>query len=284
MFGKKSFIAAFILMPVLALADLASDWANAPMGIVITNCVYDTYGVKVQFETDLEPPYIAAVYESWEDGLGRNYPIAETTCTRKDAFVQGDFTDVTTFVEVMSQSRIGPHHRLLTKDETLYFRRSLESRPVRIRPSSADYSCADVNRAQSHVMSQLKGLELVSDHTWVGIIYGNGKRLDFEIGMRKPSEEDSSMMTDLHSPTFSINNPSSEDQGSGWRIVYNDSTGECLAMRALSARTNASQTVYLPRLFNGLSSYNGYRLTKDQNGVVICVPYTNNVTRIGSYE
>lgn len=358
MFGKKSFIAAFILMPVLALADLASDWENAPMGIVITNCVYDTYGVSVQFETDLEPPYIVGVYESWEDGLGRNFPVAETTTDSKHAFVAGDFTDVTTFVEVMKPSRYtrGMPRRLLSAYEKKMYRDDLMHREVLRTSPEQERVFADINWAPDNVMGQVKGMELITDHTWTGIIHSNDTDPEFSfkgktavdnvvtgqvfmfvqeeywhlrefprqdwvlvscktnetigaIGVTEaksgtsiygPYEKpckytsikrfwaliptgknveytDGHKLIDVEMQPFSIH--ATEEQasrGTGWRVVFNDESGETLAMRAYSARTNCSNTVYLPRLFLGLNAHDGYRLTTDQNGIVICVPDKNS--------
>ena len=344
-------------MPIAGLSDLASDWANAPMGIVITNCVYDTYGVSVQFETDLEPPYTVGVYESWEDGLGRNFPVAEVITEKKSAHVAGDFTDVTTFVEVMKPSRFNLKmpHRVLTDAEKTYYRAKLEKMPVMHRSAASDRFTADIDWAPGNVMGQLRGMELIADHVWSGINYSNDTNPSFSFKARKvvdnvttgqvlnvvreeywqlrndrkqdwvliscktnqtygaldmtdevvgsseygPYEAprkytmvkkvrtitptgvnkeyvDGKKMIDIETPSFSVEaNADDVSVGAGWRLVYNDETGETLAMRAYSSRTNCSNTVYLPRLFLGLSSYKGYRLTTDSNGVVICVPASN---------
>lgn len=356
MFGKKSFIAAILLMPALALADLASDWANAPMGIVITNCVYDTYGVSVQFETDLEPPYIVGVYEIWEDGLGRNFPVAEVVTEKKAAYVAGDFTDVTTFVEVMQPSRFNPKmpHRLLSDAERSFYRDMTENAPVLIRSSGAERVNADINWSPDNVMGQLKGMELTSDSLWTGIFYSSSDRPSFKFNGIKAVDNvltgqlltvvrqelwnlrskqewvivncktnhthgaldmtnevvrtseygpydaplkytrikkietitptgiideyvDGHKMVSVEAQAISVE-ASADDvsRGVGWRLIYDDNTGETLAQRAYSARTNCSNTVYLPRLFLGISAYNGYRLSTDANGVVICVPDGNS--------
>ena len=358
MFGKESFILAFILMPTFALADLASDWANAPMGIVITNCVYDTYGVSVSFETDLKPPYIVGVYESWEDGLGRNFPVAEVVTEKKSAYVAGDFTDVTTSAEVMHPSRLNPkmQHRVLTDSEKTYYRTKLEKMPVLLRSAASDRFSADIDWAPDNVMGQLRGMELTADHVWTGISYSHNASPTFSFKGRKAVDNvvtsqvmrvvrdtywgsfkydhtvewklhhsrtndqycavddsepasysseygpydppckfamlkhvvtqtptgqvveriDGKKIVDFEMTQFSLQaSPEEASKGAGWRLVFNDETGETLAMRAYSSRTNCSNTVYLPRLFLGLNAHDGYRLTTDSNGVVICVPASN---------
>lgn len=353
---------------LMLAASLAASFETAPLGIAITNCTFDTYGVAVRFETDLPPPYLVGVYECWEDGLARNFPIAEVRTFSKSAFVPGDFTDVTSFVEVMHPSRINPHmpHRVLTAAEAKHYRETLD----RHVGTGIEYTRADINYVPNNIMGQLKGMELIGDHTWQGFVWSSTSRVEFAFRARRAVEKrpayavtnqvldvvsdyygfyylpfkggrwqlfrttsdrekcpidrtETTVVTNItdnpkyHAPyvpaycktqmvvttstpsgrlhvaeyapewetanadsqPFSVDFSAEEmRRGLGYRIVHDDATGETIAQRAYSARTNCSNTVYLPRLFRGLSVYQGYRLTMDANGVVICVPADNKET------
>ena len=65
--------------------------------------------------------------------------------------------------------------------------------------------------------------------------------------------------------------------GTGYRILAFEDTGAVLAQRAYSARTNASDEVYIPRGFRSLSSHGGYRYTADWEGRLYFQADTNSV-------
>lgn len=365
MFGKLATLA--LLAPAICHADITSDWSAAPMGIIITNVVYDTFGVHVLFETDLEPPYQVGVYRSFEVGLGRLYPLAEMTVDRKAAFVKGDFTDQTTFVEVSvpSLEHKDSGRRLLKDDEVSDALRSLQSRPVEHSSPPRDFWRADINRFPDNVMGTSPTMELVSDYTWSGFVMDNdavhpirirgtrkvpnmvdvqnAKRITYEywqmkdlpgwpwqlVNVRTNDTTCSSETTETRTSSALYgpldNHPQARyirhdtelvplgtyraiqcgwkdddvDMGSlrlpvdsnakisgpglGWRLVIDEKTGETLVSRAYSSRPYQSQVVFLPRAFRGLSAHDGFKLSIDVNGIVICIP-DNNETIIKSWQ
>lgn len=354
-----------------------SAWNDAPLGIAITNVVYDTYGVAVKFETDLEPPYIVGVYDSFEDGLARCFPLAEVTTDTKAAFVPGDFTDVTTFVEVMHPSRINPSlpHRVLSASERQRMHEYIKSHPVYQREAKSAFKNQGIVWAPDNVMGKQKEMQLIGDHLWAGFVFSDANELSFGFNTVKaypvkdlyrrytqttkvyegkttrpfplttytstnetcvdvwipeihpPAEREyldgpiyrtrsgRKMMGSVgvtpqdydrngflwrkvvvtYEPTeetrerilcskFAEENTdlaylsaSKEvmQRGLGWRFVMDDRKIDTHVCRAYSARTNCSQTVYLPRAFVGLSAHDGYRLATDANGRVIIIPDTN---------
>lgn len=164
-------------LTIIATAGMADGldydaWDKAPLGIAITNVVYDTFGVSVQFDTDLEPPYIVGVYDAFEAGLERRFPIAEVTTRGKSAFVQGDFTDTTTFVEVMLPSRFDKKlHRVMSADERKRMHDFLRQNPVHKRGTDSDYKQHDSAWAPGNIMGQQNGLELIGDNLWIGFFF-----------------------------------------------------------------------------------------------------------------
>ena len=355
-------IGAFLIGSSTAGEGLADAYRDAPLGIVITNIVYDSYGITVHFDTDLEPPYGVGVYRAMERGLQRLYPIAETVVQGKCAYVPGDFTDATSFVEVMTRTRfrgLDAYRRELNKDEKKSFREYVANHPVLIRPREAEWLLAGDAWAPDNVMGQSHGMELIGDHLWVGFVFSSDPAFSFSIRGTKSepvykdvqvirqitetywyqpvkgstSRYDWSLwntstnlitgdVSESETKTFSsiyeahedglaykrrkvvtttiptgevesvmdgfarvphefsaasvIADPEQLRRGVGYRIAINDQTGEAVAMRAYSARTDCSQAVYLPRAFRGLFAHDGYRLTMDQDGRVICVPLEDN--------
>lgn len=142
------------------------EWANAPLGIAITHCGYSTRGVHVRFETDIEPPYVVGVYRPAEEGLGRRFPVAEVETTVKSAFVPGNFTDVTLFVQVMtksaaeSQSADDLGRRRLTPDEWREYESTVRNAAPYV---NTDASVTFELQSENH-------MELVEDYTWLGLI------------------------------------------------------------------------------------------------------------------
>lgn len=95
-------------------------WSDAPLGINITYCNYDSYGVDVVFETDLEPPYVVGVFMAVESGFyRRDYPIDYRIVNGKSCYISGDFLSKGyTFVQVFTESVTNsPDFRCLTPEE-----------------------------------------------------------------------------------------------------------------------------------------------------------------------
>ena len=73
-------------------------------GIIITNCVRTTRGIKVDFWTAHEPPYFVGVYPT-ADWLEGGY-FDEVATSIGSAFIPGDYTDLPVYIEAILPSRI----------------------------------------------------------------------------------------------------------------------------------------------------------------------------------
>lgn len=86
----------------------ATDETEESLGIEITKCDYDEYGVTVEFETDLKPPYVVGVYPAADAGFPpkphtRARPIRWKLVDGTRARLSGDFISRgTSFVQVFT--------------------------------------------------------------------------------------------------------------------------------------------------------------------------------------
>ena len=139
-------------------------WARAPLGIRITSCSFDRTGVDISFDTDLQPPYVVGIYRNAEYGLGRYYPVTETTTAWKHVRVPVPTMDVSLFVQVMTPSACIPRttncvHRMISNTEWEQYRNEIRNAPVK-RNDDPSYSFERLQDDPS--------MWLVSDETWVG--------------------------------------------------------------------------------------------------------------------
>lgn len=134
--GKRRHLLAILLAAAITLPTGADSVVPVPremyemFGIIITNCVRTTRGIKVDFWTAHEPPYFVGVYPSM-DWIAGGY-IEEVATTCGSAFIPGDYTDLPVYVEAILPSRIsqladycGPGtnlHSKLTAEQTAFFR------------------------------------------------------------------------------------------------------------------------------------------------------------------
>ena len=141
-------------------------WTNAPLGICVSECTWDAYGVDVRFETDLQPPYLVGVYRMEEIGLARYYPVAEVQTNWKHARVTVPLLDVTLFVQVMTVPSCEPRtnivvRRELTQEEFDGYRSKIKNAKVE--------SNIDPNTSWEYNANDSNG-ELISDHSWLKFI------------------------------------------------------------------------------------------------------------------
>lgn len=248
-------------------------WVDAPLGIAITHCGYSTRGVHVRFEADIEPPYVVGVYRPSEEGLGRRFPVAEVETTVKSAFVPGNFTDVTLFVQVMSKAVVSKYdadtlgHRVLTRAEWQNYADVIKNAEPYVN-SDAAISFETDNKIC---------MEIVEDYTWAGFVKTDLTNLTFTISGNKVERYGGARIP--HEYSFSISH-GRNDIGTGYRIMMFEDSGVCQAQRAYSARTKMSDTVVLPRGFRALSSHKGYVYTTDWEGRRYFQKVTNRVDNI----
>ena len=99
-------------------------------GIIITNCVRDTRGVRLGWVTAHDGPYYACIYPAY-DWADYGY-LEEVVTSDRNAFIPGDFTDTPVFARILTAARVSevngrdygeglPPHRRLTADERRHF-------------------------------------------------------------------------------------------------------------------------------------------------------------------
>lgn len=189
-----------LLIVVLAIATVAASaddsryeaWADAPLGIAVTRCDYSTRGVHVRFETDLPPPYVVGIYRACEEGLGRRFPVAEAETESKEAFVPGNFSGATVFVQVMVKSALDRYidevgRRTLTRDE-------LDSH-VRAIKGAAPFVNANADCTFETPSGNF--MEVVDDYTWIGFSKTSDTNLCITLAGRKAEPDVESVETNV---------------------------------------------------------------------------------------
>lgn len=170
-----------IIPPALAYDDAErarfESWTNAPLGIAITMCDHSTRGVFVRFETDLEPPYYVGIYRPDEESLGRRFPVAEIETMIKQAYIPGNFSDVTLFVQVYDRSVVEHYaaqhggRRTMTKAEVDdYVSTIRNAKPYINSDASVTFETSREN-----------SLEVVDDYTWAGFVKTDATNLTFTL-------------------------------------------------------------------------------------------------------
>lgn len=281
--GKSNRIVLAAALTLSLLTSSADDfsrryeqWENAPLGIGVTACGYSTRGVYVRFETDLEPPYVVGVYRAAEEGLGRRFPVAEVETSAKEAFIPGDFTFVTVFVQVLAKSAVDNYAKDDIGRRTLT--RSEWDQHVEMIRNAAPF--VNTNASVSFEVPKDNVMDLIDDYTWSGFLKTTETNFCFTLAGRKAEKDgDGEFRMVPHEYSFRISN-GRNDIGTGYRIMVFEDSGVCQAQRAYSSRTNMSDTVIIPCGFRALTSHNGYIYTTDWEGRRYFQRTTNRIDHI----
>lgn len=198
--GKSNRIVLAAALTLSLLTSSADDfsrryeqWENAPLGIGVTACGYSTRGVYVRFETDLEPPFVVGVYRAAEEGLARRFPVAEVETSSKEAFIPGDFTFVTVFVQVMTKSVVDQYsadavgHRVMTRSEWEHHVETIRN-AVPFANTNANFS---FEVPKDNVM------DLVEDYTWCGFLKTTETNFCFTLAGRRAEPDVESVVTNV---------------------------------------------------------------------------------------
>ena len=266
---------SFFILHSASAAYRPDAWTNAPLGICVTRCDCSTRGVYVEFETDVEPPYLVGVYRMAEIGLGRKFPIREVETESKSACITVDLATIpTVFVQVMTTGAVSRcstnelARRELTPTEFRAWRAAIEN--------AAPWTNDDPGK--TFELANDNSMEIIEDYLLSGFIKTDATNLCFIASGRVAVTNDGFRLEPREYP-FRIRN-GRNDIGAGYRILMFEDLGVCQAQRAYSARTNMSDTVVIPCGFRALSSHNGYIYTSDWEGRRYFQCVTNRVDHI----
>lgn len=246
-----------------------------PLGIDITSTTYDVFGVDVEFETDLVPPYILAVFFAEDNqfdsnpyDLTRAHPIRYRIVHEKRGSIAGDFwrRKGNHFVQVLSISYTNnPAFRALTVSEKESRYDELRDQLDQERPLASSCSSTVASAWSIKDYTQEPGWAsmsayLVSNHTW-GVFYRSDDPNPVLKGKFRRSRDDSSF--DVGEKTFG---PFDTSSGTGYRVLYNEKTSEWTVHRAYSLFPHCSQEVLLVRPLKPLSMHDNLKISLDWLG------------------
>lgn len=194
--------AAVIAAVMLALASQAAyrpdAWKDAPLGIGVTRCDCSTRGVFVEFETDLEPPFLVGVYRMVEIGMGRKFPIREVEIESKSAYIPMELATIpSVFVQVMTTGAVS---RCSTNELA---RRELTPSEFRSWKAAIEHAVPWTHDDPVRTFELYRGnsMEIVDDYLWAGFVKTSETNLCFTLAGRKyePNVEsvDTNMVQDV---------------------------------------------------------------------------------------
>ena len=173
---------SFFILHSASAAYRPDAWTDAPLGIGITRCDCSTRGVYVEFETDVEPPYLVGVYRMLEIGLGRKFPIREVETESKSAYIPMELASIpTVFVQVMTTGAVS---RCSTNELA---RRELTPAEFRAWRSAIENAAPWTNDDPGKTFELPTGnsLEIVEDYLWAGFVKTDETNLCFTLSGRK---------------------------------------------------------------------------------------------------
>ena len=263
-----------------SLAELSRPWSSAPLGICITNVACDGFGVTVDFETDLPPPYRVGVHLVDEIGYGssRLRPVNYIDTDSHHAFVAGRFYDLGVFVQVYQRgpetTGEGTDHPATRLDELEWEQHVAKIRSIPVR--KIDEPNWD-NDPSDRSLDGYDPSEMVpvGDWTWAGFVRTESTSLMRRaVSLTASRLESGRLAAHFTTNDFSGTRPSA-DIGSGFRLLLFD-CGQglisTLTQPAYSARTNMSEAVLIKRGLRSLSAHDGWKFTSDSAGSPVVVP------------
>ena len=242
------------------------------LGICITNIVYQSDGIVVDFETDVPPPYRVGIHRPQELGysMSRAFPVAYVDTNDKHVFVPFKIYDATVFVQVYDPTDkriVPPWTRKMTDAEWANYVSRVRRHPIK--------TILDPDKYDTVVDNNLMGLDhtvmrLVGHNLWNGFVMTNATEMTMKIDML--------VGTNCVEYTYQA---TGRDQkvGKGFRISLQDNMipPDISAESAYSAIPNMSQEVLIKRGWVSLSSNGKWKIATDWEGYPVMVPCTNAI-------
>lgn len=269
---------AFLSMAALAALCACGDG----LGIDITKTTYDVFGVDVEFETDLPPPYVVAVFTARHaqfmadpSELSRTRPVRYRIVNGRRGSIAGDFwrRKGHHFVQVLAASYTNnPAFRAATtteRDAEYDALRDMLDPERPLAPSSAGDAVWSARGRDDGAWRAYDGA-LLDDWTWGTFLWtdepsivlkGRGKHYD---GTYRDAEEQNF-------------GPFDTSVGTGYRVLVDERTGEFTVTRAYSLLPDCSQCVLLARPLKPLSMSDERKISMDWLGQMRYVTETNAV-------
>lgn len=158
----------FAISCIAALLTVLAVFAEDPLGIRITRCDYDIYGVDIDFVTDIPPPYIVGVFCAEEACFvtSRCYPIKYKIVNSTSATLGGEFFKrANSFVQVFSASMTNQFHAFRQRTPT-----ELERYYEKIHQKESDNrSIIPYNRGLVESADRAD-MVVIADYTWGAFI------------------------------------------------------------------------------------------------------------------
>lgn len=266
--GIASIATALLFSRASSAQEISHD--SEQMGICITNVQLESHGIRVDFVTDVEPPYRVGLHLPAELNLARARPLAFVDTSERTAFIKGNWLDVACFVQVYKKTpEITPEFTSVIKDGLWNeAKRRICSSPVRteMHPEySDDAPNMDLSGFQPGAMT------LCADGKWTGFVKTDDTSIRRTIKLY-PKNGDGDALEVICSA--SGRNPS---VGTGFRIVITENPLSAFASPAYSSRPDMSEPVLIKRGWKSLSAHGGMKFSTDYFGCPVFLPCTNAV-------
>lgn len=283
------------VVPVPYRALVESEW----LGFDVTNVQQSTFGVRVSWRTDVPPPYRAVLRRMADIENQSSRVLGEVETSSNTAFFPGNFTDVSTFVQVGTASFVRKAERLSGSEFTSYsaWVGSLAHADgdAAIMPPDPDefvqtgnerwsvFKRSDENRLSFDVNGNYafgESVNAADDFTLnLRLVTTNGTvqtRADRVTVPFAYTEWTVRPVSVLESPTYVIPD-AAVLVGTGYRVTVHEDDGTYDLVRAYSASPDASDRIVVPRPWKALSSHLGLKFTIDWLGTPTMQPETNSV-------
>lgn len=269
------------------------------LGFDVTNVQQSTFGVRVSWRTDAPPPYRAVLRRMADVENPSSMVLGEVETSSNTAFFPGNFTDVSTFVQVGTASYVRKSAKLAGSDFTSYsawvWSLAHADGDAAIMPPDPDefvqtgderwsaFKRSDENRLSFDVNGNCAFGETVNaedDFTLnLRLVTTNGTvqtRSDRVVVPFSYTEWTVRPVSVLASPTYVIPDAAIL-VGTGYRITVHEDDGTYDFVRAYSASQWVSDRIMVPRPWKALSSHLGLKFTIDWLGTPTMQPETNAV-------
>lgn len=271
----KHIISIFLL---LAAAVVRAD----QMGICITNITCTADGLAVDWVTDLQPPYRAAVHIPAEVALSRAWPVEYVDTDQCHAVITGKFYDVAVFVQVYQPNdRLCPPEftRKMRPLEWVSYVSRVQRTPVRSIAGRRRWTDCPPSMNIGGLDQEVMNVE--ADGSWSAFVHTNATDLSFKLRFdNRQTPGSTTYETNSVERSFSVSGRRA-DNGTGFRIIAKPLAGGMFDVEvsaAYSAKTNMSQAVLVKRGWKSLST-NGdrWKFSTDWEGAPVMVPCSNAV-------
>lgn len=268
------------------------------LGFDVTNLVQSTFGVSVAWRTDAAPPYRVVLRRMAEIENPGAKVLGEVVTYDDHAFITGDFTDVSTFVQVGTVRGVRSGARVTRQEYDAYVAwvRSLpqaDGLNAIMPPGKTDFVQTGDGKwsvfkksGENRFSFDVNGY-FADDRS---VVAADDYRLHLTMNVGEglpPETRTDHVVREFVFPVWSVIPVSVVTSpafvipdaallvGTGYRITVDETSGEFGLARAYSSSETASDKIIVPRPWKALSAHLGLKFTIDWLGTPTMQPETD---------